>query len=493
MFDRSDYKSFDLTSYLAKTEIFIVPRSNVTPSNITATHKELTYYLQADGLEIDLPVSFLPKLSYSAQQYWYLLPLGELRLLELTVYLPINTNDVDLEESRIAAIKSALTWHKQLSLQGVGSSTNTANVLIVDIQLMNKNAVNNNSFGAQSDKDSYIAKPPMTSIAHSFGASYFTKELAWDINNETPLLQVFSAQDWQNILTTTQTPNDLWRFLDYHRQQLQKSMVSDTPSFDSEQALLAEFMNSAMLFTRAIETDNALIKAGLQDKPNAALVTMSLAQKSRNATAQLYLQHMQQAAVLWSELSEQMNKWAPQQPINKAEVNISSYPLGLQQLLNESLFSRHELIRTLYNHPKQTPAMIESGYVIHQHSYESLGRHYLLIFYGKSADAKHNRALIKPNFAKIAQDVATRLPLAELHHVIVLGIDFIAEQGETYIDIDTWIEPVTAMTPKERRLTKQLQRMSQQQAQASTGSQKSSKDKLPEIKLNINIPARKKS
>ncbi|GAF57267.1 hypothetical protein JCM18901_3049 [Psychrobacter sp. JCM 18901] len=51
-----------------------------------------------------------------------------------------------------------------------------------------------------------------------------------------------------------------------------------------------------------------------------------------------------------------------------------------QQLLDESLFSRHELIRTLYRHPKQSAALQKDGYVVHQHSYESLGRHYVLVF-----------------------------------------------------------------------------------------------------------------
>lgn len=105
--------------------------------------------------------------------------------------------------------------------------------------------------------------------------------------------------------------------------------------------------------------------------------------------------------------------------------------------------------------------MLEKGCVVHQHSYESLGRHYVLIFYGQDADAAQNRATVQPNLAKIAQDVATRLPLAELHHVIVMGIDFIIDNEETFIDIDLWVQPVLAMTQKERQLAKQLQTLKQ--------------------------------
>ena len=90
-----------------------------------------------------------------------------------------------------------------------------------------------------------------------------------------------------------------------------------------------------------------------------------------------------------------------------------------------------------------------------------LGRHYVLIFYGQDLEGQNSKARIQPNLAKIALDVATRLPIAELHHVIVLGIDFIAEAGDTFIDIDLWIQPVDKMTQRERQLTKQLQQLQQ--------------------------------
>lgn len=125
-----------------------------------------------------------------------------------------------------------------------------------------------------------------------------------------------------------------------------------------------------------------------------------------------------------------------------------------QQLRDEFLFSRHELVRTLYRHPKQESALQQSGYVVHQHSYESLGRHYVLIFYGKIPNGQQSRAAIQPNLQQIAQDVATRLPIAELHHVVILGIEFIADTTDTFMDIDSWIQPVSAMIQKERQLTK---------------------------------------
>jgi hypothetical protein len=86
----------------------------------------------------------------------------------------------------------------------------------------------------------------------------------------------------------------------------------------------------------------------------------------------------------------------------------------------------------------------------------------VLIFYGQDAEGQHSKKAIQPNLAKIALDVATRLPIAELHHVIVLGIDFIIEAEDSFMDIDLWIQPVDAMSQRERQLSKQLQRLQQQ-------------------------------
>ncbi|ERL56858.1 hypothetical protein M917_0257 [Psychrobacter aquaticus CMS 56] len=262
-----------------------------------------------------------------------------------------------------------------------------------------------------------------------------------------------------------QTPCELWRFLTYRLEQLHDSVTTQMPSFESEEALATQFLYSTSLLAPAIVIDNALIKYKIQDQPNSALVAMTLAYRHQSTTALMYHQHMHQSSTLWSQLCSQMIEVFEEKVIggshDKAQT-IVELTYWHQQLLDESLFSRHELIRTLYRHPKQGQKLQQSGYVVHQHSYESLGRHYVLIFYGQDPEGQHGKRAIQPNLAKIAQDVATRLPIAELHHVIVLGIDFINETDDTFIDIDLWIQPVDAMTPRERQLTKQLQQLKRQ-------------------------------
>jgi hypothetical protein len=125
----------------------------------------------------------------------------------------------------------------------------------------------------------------------------------------------------------------------------------------------------------------------------------------------------------------------------------------------------------------------------------------MALFYGHESKGPNSKAAVQPKLAKIAQDVATRLPIIELHHVVVLGIDFITENNENFFDIDLWIQPVDAMTQRERQLTKQMQKLKQQEldkkntplANSMEGGKpaKAQKEKLPQVQMSLTIPARK--
>lgn len=484
-----------------------MPDSSITSPDLTATNNELSYYLQVDAPEIDLPAPLVLDILHTSQQCFYILPLGKLQLLELTIYLSAAATSEDIEAARVSALKSALAWQKRGLQSHKESGFDTAEVLVLDIQLIDETLAivcgSEEKGDAEKAYDQKSAALQMTSMPHSFGAGYFMEELVLDINDDTQVLQVFSWQDWQMLVATAQTPSDIWRFLRYHLTEIRQSSITGMSRFDTEDELIKRFMGSADLLSQAITVDNALIKYGIQDEPNSALVTMSLAQERKNATTQMYHEHRLQAAKLWSQLIIQMVDLAATKPMQE-EVSKTARLRSQwqQQLLDESLFSRHELVRTLYMYPKQSHAMRESGYVVHQHSYESLGRHYVLIFYGKTADGQQSKAAIQPNLQKVAQDVATRLPLAELHHVIVLGIEFVSDAADTYMDIDLWIQPVSPMSQKERQLTKQLQRMRQQQSrQTKASAQKSVSHRslstktpiqhtLEGMQMNIKVPSR---
>ena len=434
--------------------------SNSTTAIADKPHlgNELACYVQTDNLEMILPaiqaLEAPHKIQYQAQKLAYHLPLGELQLSELVVYLPEGMLAADIESVRKTAIKSVLAWHKGYLSGQKADMVHAIEVLVFDIQF--KSDIEESSHVA--DKDNRHGK--YKRLKQDFPARYFMEDLIIDMSDNGQLLQIFGWHDWQSILTALHTPCELWRFLRYRLEQLQQSAISHVPSFESEEALINKFLNSSTLFTQAIAIDNALIKYGMQDAPNAALIAMALAQKNHSPTSQMYQQHMQQAAILWSQLNSQMITTVSEKFIaRKSREQQTELSHWQQQILDESLFSRHELVRILYRHPKQQQSLQQQGYVVHQHSYECLGRHYVLIFYGQDAEGQHSKKAIQPNLAKIALDVATRLPIAELHHVIVLGIDFIIEAEGSFMDIDLWIQPVDAMSQRERQLSKQIQRL----------------------------------
>ena len=411
---------------------------------------ELACYLQSEVLEIELPAVQALVTSYNGQykvqKYDYQLPLGQLQLLNLSIYLPEDIVAGHIENVRKTAIESISAWRNDYLTRYKDKIEATTYAVVFDIQFRN------------------IYQNTSKRVKNNLISNAFIDSLSSEIHASELPLQLFGWHDWQLILRALHTPCELWRFLQYRLGQWQHTDNSRIDSLKSEEAMIADFLNNPAVFAQAIAIDNALIKYKMQDKPNSALIAMALAQKSQSTTSQMYQQRMAQAAVLWSQMISQMLKRYSDngQKKNKQDFSAINLAYWQQQILDESLFSRHELIRTLYRHPKQQQQLREQGYVVHHHSYESLGRHYMLIFYGQDVKGQHSKQTIQPNLAKIALDVATRLPIAELHHVIVLGIDFIDEANETFIDIDLWIQPVAAMSQRERQLTKQIQQLQQQ-------------------------------
>lgn len=411
---------------------------------------ELACYLQSEVLEIELPTIQALVTSYNgqykAQKYDYQLPLGQLQLLNLSIYLPEDIGAGHIENVRKTAIESISAWRNDYLTRYKDKIEATTYAVVFDIQFRN------------------IYQNTSKRVKNNLISNAFIDSLSSEIHASELPLQLFGWHDWQLILRALHTPCELWRFLQYRLGQWQHTDNSRIDSLKSEEAMIADFLNNPAVFAQAIAIDNALIKYKMQDKPNSALIAMALAQKSQSTTSQMYQQRMAQAAVLWSQMISQMLKRYSDngQKKNKQDFSAINLAYWQQQILDESLFSRHELIGTLYKHPKQQQQLREQGYVVHHHSYESLGRHYMLIFYGQDVKGQHSKQTIQPNLAKIALDVATRLPIAELHHVIVLGIDFIDEANETFIDIDLWIQPVAAMSQRERQLTKQIQQLQQQ-------------------------------
>ncbi|MBR5494724.1 MAG: hypothetical protein IKV71_03680, partial [Psychrobacter sp.] len=102
---------------------------------------ELACYVQTDKLEMILPaiqaLEATHKIQYQAQKLAYHLPLGELQLSELVVYLPEGMLAADIESVRKTAIKSVLAWHKGYLSGQKAYVAHAIEVLVFDIQFKN--------------------------------------------------------------------------------------------------------------------------------------------------------------------------------------------------------------------------------------------------------------------------------------------------------------------------------------------------------------------
>ena len=277
--------------------------SNSSPVIVDKPHlsDELACYLQSDALDIVLPNVQVFEINHHAKcharKFIYQLPLGQLQLLNLLVYLPDDIPSINIESMRKTLIKSALAWYKNELSKQTANLAPTIEVLVFDIQFKSTIGASNNF----ANKDSQGGK--YKRLKHSFPAGYFMEDLIIDMSDSEQPLQIFGWHDWQLILSALHTPCELWRFLSYRLGQLKQGVSSRVPSVESEEMMIDNFLNNPALFTQTIAIDNALIKYGMQDEPNSALITMALAQKNQSATSQMYQQHMKQAATLWSQLS----------------------------------------------------------------------------------------------------------------------------------------------------------------------------------------------
>ena len=215
--------------------------SNSSPVIVDKPHlsDELSCYLQSDALDILLPNVRAFETSYHAKcharKFIYQLPLGQLQLLKLLVYLPDDIPSTVIESMRKTLIKSALAWHKNELSKQIANLAPTIEVLVFDIQFKSAIGASNN-FASKDNQGGKYKR-----LKHSFPAGYFMEDLIIDMSDSEQPLQIFGWHDWQLILSTLHTPCELWRFLNYRLGQLKQGVSSRVPSVESEGMMIIVF------------------------------------------------------------------------------------------------------------------------------------------------------------------------------------------------------------------------------------------------------------
>ena len=204
--------------------------SNSSPVIVDKPHlsDELACYLQSDALDIVLPNVQVFEISHHAKcharKFIYQLPLGQLQLLKLLVYLPDDMPSTAIESMRKTLIESALAWHKNELSKQTANLAPTIEVLVFDIQFKRAIGASNNFANNDSQGGKYKR------LKHGFPDSYFMEDLIIDMSDSEQPLQIFGWHDWQLILSALHTPCELWRFLNYRLGQLKHGVSSRVPS-----------------------------------------------------------------------------------------------------------------------------------------------------------------------------------------------------------------------------------------------------------------------
>ncbi|WP_261863626.1 hypothetical protein [Psychrobacter sp. JCM 18900] len=170
-------------------------------------------------------------------------------LLVNTVVMQANRQEVDnarVREWRKEVVNQLIKRHAQIYQKNdslvVDRSTVTTDKTVYFIGLTSLSINHQND---QSGHSSYA-------VGYEYGSRFFAEDCVLDLDDEQSILQVFSHQNFVDILNQLVTPSDLTTFLDFHRRQL-----SNFASFQNESTLLKQFLQSPDFHQRAIRYKNS--------------------------------------------------------------------------------------------------------------------------------------------------------------------------------------------------------------------------------------------
>ncbi|MGO2562020.1 MAG: hypothetical protein ACTH76_11835, partial [Psychrobacter sp.] len=132
-------------------------------------------------------------------------------------------------------------------------------------------------------------------VGYEYGSRFFAEDCVLDLDNEQSVLQVFSYQNFADILSQLVTPSDLTTFLDFHRDQL-----ASFSSFKNESTLLKQFLQSPDFHQRAIDVQERLIDNELIDQIELRLRKVS--EPNQTVFANALMAEIQKYTRMWYKL-----------------------------------------------------------------------------------------------------------------------------------------------------------------------------------------------
>ncbi|MGP9493541.1 hypothetical protein [Psychrobacter sp. AOP7-B1-24] len=262
-------------------------------------------------------------------------------------------------------------------------------------------------------------------VGYEYGSRFFAEDCVLDLDNEQSVLQVFSYQNFADILSQLVTPSDLTTFLDFHHDKL-----ASFSSFKNESTLLKQFLQSPDFHQRAIGVQERLIDNELIDQIELRLRKVS--EPNQTVFANALMAEIQKQTRMWYKLFNSVIERYHEagKPLPKAQIDV---------LADESMYTYACLVEKILAYRTMDQESRWNGYVRHEHSYHVFGRHYLVVFYAQDDSSSLSAGNVRSSHQDLLSDLNAQLQDPVMSDLFLLGVEFRpcedSVNTEVYLDI----------------------------------------------------------
>ena len=298
-----------------------------------------------------------------------------------------------------------------------------------------------------SYRNSHQSKPAEAvsyAVGYEYGSQFFAEDCVLDLDDEESVLQVFSYQNFTEILKQLVTPSDLTAFLDFHRGKL-----TGFEAFQDESTLLVQFLQSPDFHQRAIKVQEQLVSHDLIAQIEPRL--LKAAEPEQAEFAKALMAEIQKNTRMWYQLFNSLIRecYEAGTPLPKEQVDI---------LVDESMYTYACLVEKILAHRTIDQDSRWSGYVRHEHSYNVFGRHYLMVFYAQDDNSSLSADKVRAGHQDLLFELNAQMQQPVMQDLFLIGVDVrpCENSVNTEVHLDAFHQHGSLIDANTQRLYEQL-------------------------------------
>ena len=295
-----------------------------------------------------------------------------------------------------------------------------------------------------SDQNDKYSETPSYAVGYEYGSQFFAEDCVLDLDDEQSVLQVFSYQNFSEILNQLVTPSDLTAYLAFHR-----SKLTGFETFEDESTLLAQFLQAPDFHQRAIEVQEQLVSHELIGQIEPRL--LRAAEPEQTEFAAVLMAEIQKNTRMWYKIFNSLVKscYEAGTPLPKEQVDI---------LVDESMYTYACLIEKILAHRTIDQESRWTGYVRHEHSYNVFGRHYLMVFYAQDENSSLSADKVRAGHQDLLFELNAQMQQPVMQDLFLIGVDVrpCEDSVNTEVHLDAFHQNGSLIDANTQRLYQQL-------------------------------------